>query len=52
MWSVAGEADLLGDEVPLPLRPIGRALENWDPDRELEMGIDALIHGFERLLAK
>jgi len=25
------------------------ALKKWDPDRELELGIDALLHGFERL---
>jgi hypothetical protein len=26
-------------------------IDGWDPDRELELGIDALLHGFERLLA-
>lgn len=29
---------------------VTKALEKWNPDRELELGIDALIHGFERLL--
>jgi TetR/AcrR family transcriptional regulator, tetracycline repressor protein len=27
-----------------------RVLETWTPDRELEMGIDALLRGFEALL--
>jgi len=30
----------------------GRELEKWNADRELELGIDALIHGFARLLEK
>jgi hypothetical protein len=30
---------------------VQHALDTWDPDRELELGIDALLHGFERLLA-
>jgi hypothetical protein len=34
------------------VKQVSRALEKWNPDRELEMGIDALIHGFERLLHK
>jgi AcrR family transcriptional regulator len=40
------------DIVTEPTTPkhITRVLEKWDPDRELELGIDALIHGFERLL--
>ena len=24
--------------------------ESWSSDRELELGIDALVHGFDRLL--
>ena len=31
---------------------VGRALAKWNPDRELELGIDALVHGFERLLER
>jgi hypothetical protein len=27
-----------------------RARARWNPDRELELGIDALIRGFEGLL--
>jgi len=34
-----------------PARHLTRALEKWDPQRELELGIDALIRGFERLLS-
>ena len=32
------------------VKQVSRVLEKWNPDRELELGIDALIHGFERLL--
>jgi len=28
----------------------GARPDRWDPDRERELGIDALLHGFERLL--
>lgn len=49
MWTIAAEVDVAPADVPPPMR---RVIETWNPDRELEMGIDALIHGFERLLEK
>lgn len=49
MWTT-GEPSIEAD-VRAP-EPLTRALAKWNPDRELELGIDALIHGFERLLAR
>ena len=43
MWTTGVEVVLVGQHVE-------RALEKWSADRELELGIDAMIHGFERLL--
>jgi len=36
------------DDVSPP--HVKRVLEKWNPDRELALGIDALVHGFARLL--
>ena len=33
-----------------PSAKLAQALDRWDPDRELTLGIDALLHGFQRLL--
>jgi AcrR family transcriptional regulator len=49
MWSTAVEVVVL-DEAPPHVEQVERALTHWSPDRELELGIDALLHGFERLL--
>ncbi len=48
MWTTGVEVIVL---APPHSKDIERAIEKWDADRELELGIDALIHGFERLLA-
>jgi AcrR family transcriptional regulator len=50
MWSLAADTMTLEAAVPPHVREVERALVDWDPDRELALGIDALIHGFERLL--
>jgi AcrR family transcriptional regulator len=51
MWATSVEMAWI-DEPAGPRDPhVERALENWNSDRELELGIDALLHGFERLLA-
>lgn len=52
MWSTGVEIVMIDEAAPPHLKQASRALEKWNPDRELEMGIDALIHGFERLLKK
>ncbi|NVB85538.1 MAG: TetR family transcriptional regulator [Kofleriaceae bacterium] len=49
MWTSSVELAVI-DERPAN-KELERVLEKWDPDRELELGIDALIHGFERLLS-
>ncbi|MGE0398103.1 MAG: TetR/AcrR family transcriptional regulator C-terminal domain-containing protein [Kofleriaceae bacterium] len=49
MWTTSVDGIDL-DEAPPQLDRMKRALEKWNPDRELELGIDALLHGFERLL--
>jgi AcrR family transcriptional regulator len=48
MWTTSVE--VVAIEVIAP-PAITRALEKWDPDRELELGIDAMIAGFEQLVA-
>ena len=50
MWSTAVEVAFL-DDAPPHVKQVERVLDKWNPDRELEMGIDALLAGFERLLA-
>jgi hypothetical protein len=50
MWSLAADGMTLEIEAPPHVQQIERALVDWDADRELALGIDALIHGFERLL--
>jgi len=50
MWTSSVEIGLLPDDPPPGAAPVERALENWDPDRELVMGIDALLAGFAQLL--
>jgi hypothetical protein len=50
MWTTGVEVVIVDDDSPPHVKQVGRVLEKWNPDRELELGIDALIHGFERLL--
>ena len=50
MWSTSVEV-LVVDEPPPPhVKQVERVLQKWNPDRELELGLDAMLHGFERLL--
>lgn len=50
MWTTGVEVAIVDDAVPPHVKQVERALARWNPDRELELGIDAMIHGFERLL--
>jgi TetR/AcrR family tetracycline transcriptional repressor len=52
MWATSVEvvATAKSGRTP-PVGHLTRAIEKWDPQRELELGIDALIRGFERLLS-
>jgi TetR/AcrR family transcriptional regulator, tetracycline repressor protein len=49
MWTTSVDVTFTLPADP-QLPHVERVLETWDPDRELELGIDALVHGFERLL--
>ena len=46
MWTNSVDVVL----APAPNEHVDRALEKWDADRELAMGIDALLVGFAALL--
>lgn len=46
MWTNSVDVVL----TPEPNEHLDRALQKWDPDRELAMGIDALLVGFAALL--
>jgi len=57
MWSTGVEIALLVEDtapdaqrVPPHVKQVERVLEKWNPDRELELGIDAMTHGFALLL--
>jgi hypothetical protein len=52
MWSLATVGMMVEVEVSPPphVQQVERAIAGWDADRELALGIDALLHGFERLL--
>ncbi len=50
MWTSSVEVTVYDDSAPAHVKQVERALAKWNPDRELELGIDALLHGFERLL--
>jgi AcrR family transcriptional regulator len=50
MWSTGVEVLLVDEESSPHVKQASRALEKWNPARELEMGVDALIYGFARLL--
>jgi AcrR family transcriptional regulator len=49
MWSTSVESAVIVDPPP-HVKHVERVLESWNPDRELDLGIEALLHGFERLL--
>jgi AcrR family transcriptional regulator len=49
MWTTGVEVALVPAGAP-PNEHVERALEKWDADRELAMGIDALLAGFAQLL--
>ncbi len=57
MWTTGVEIALassptVGSAPPPPsVQRVARVLARWDAGRELAMGIDALLVGFERLLA-
>lgn len=51
MWTTAVDMTLVGAPAPPHVQQVERVLDKWNPDRELELGIDALLHGFERLLS-
>lgn len=48
MWATAVEVSY--ESATPNVKRVERAADSWDADRELELGIDALVHGFERLL--
>lgn len=50
MWTSSVEIAVYDDSTPVHIKQVERALAKWNPDRELELGIEALLHGFERLL--
>lgn len=49
MWTSGVDAIVLDEATPTSGSHLERAVAKWSPDRELELGIDALLHGFERL---
>jgi len=51
MWTTGTEMAYVSDTPSPPhVRQVERVLEKWNPDRELELGIYALLRGFEKLL--
>jgi AcrR family transcriptional regulator len=51
MWTTGMEMVYVADAPSPPhVQQVERVLEKWNPDRELELGIDALLRGFEKLL--
>jgi AcrR family transcriptional regulator len=51
MWTTSVEVSFTVTPSPPHVEKVERVLEKWDADRELDMGIDTLIAGFERLLS-
>src|SRR5690349_9062806 len=49
MWTTAVDVVVYGDAPP-HTRKAADLLHEWDADRELDMGVDALIRGFEARL--
>ncbi len=50
MWTTGVEVMWVDAAAPPHVQQVERVIDRWDPDRELELGIDALLHGFARLL--
>jgi AcrR family transcriptional regulator len=50
MWATSVELTVIEQPLPPHVKQVEQAMESWDSDGELELGIDALLHGFERLL--
>jgi AcrR family transcriptional regulator len=50
MWTTGVEVALIDESAPPHVKQVEHLLQKWNPNRELELGIDALLHGFERLL--
>jgi AcrR family transcriptional regulator len=50
MWTTSVDIALTDVDAPPHVQQVERVLDLWDPERELKLGIDALLHGFERLL--
>jgi TetR/AcrR family transcriptional regulator, tetracycline repressor protein len=49
MWT-SGVEEIVLDAAPSAGSHLERAVAKWSPDRELELGVDALLVGFERLM--
>jgi AcrR family transcriptional regulator len=50
MWATSVDKIVVHEAPATYVEQVERVLHKWDPDRELELGLDALVHGFERLL--
>jgi hypothetical protein len=50
MWTTGVEVISIDQAPPQHVKQVSRILDKWNPDRELELGIDALAPRFERLL--
>lgn len=50
MWTQGIDSIELSSPPTTAVASVEKVLAKWNPDRELELGVDALIHGFERLL--
>jgi AcrR family transcriptional regulator len=50
MWTTGVEIAFIDEAAPPHVKQVERVLARWNPDRELDLGIDALLYGFERLL--
>ena len=51
MWATSVEIALIPEDAPPHAKQVERVLERWNPDRELEMGVDAMLAGFGKLLS-
>jgi TetR/AcrR family transcriptional regulator, tetracycline repressor protein len=50
MWTTSVEITLFDESAPPHVKQVEHVLAKWNPDHELELGVDALLNGFERLL--
>jgi AcrR family transcriptional regulator len=51
MWTTGVDIAIVAAAPPPNVAQVERVLDRWDADRELALGIDALLHGFARLVA-